>query len=67
MLTLVPAYGRDYITAKAVKEHWEAGKDFQISNMFHPDDGRYINKEDGRGQKFIIRFCKGTKTVAVKG
>ena len=31
MLMLVPAYGRDYANAKAVKADWVAGKDFTIS------------------------------------
>ena len=67
MLTIQPAYGRDYKTAKEAKADWEAGKDFQINNMFHPQDGAYVNKEDGKGQSFLIRFCRNTKTVTVKG
>jgi hypothetical protein len=45
-IEVTPAYGRDYTTAKAVKADWKAGKDFIICCMFHPDNGRYINKED---------------------
>jgi len=66
-LTVVPAYGRDYATAKAVREAWDAGKDFRISNMFSPDDGRYVNKDDRpAGVAIMVRFHKLTKTVNIK-
>ena len=29
--TLLPAYGRDYTSRKAVLADWEAGKDFQMA------------------------------------
>ena len=32
MITLVPAYGRDYKSAKAAEADWQAGKDFQIAH-----------------------------------
>ena len=66
MLTLVPAYGRDYKTAKEVKADWESGKDFKICCFLHPNDGAYINKQDGSGQTFIIRFNRLAKVVKVK-
>lgn len=60
-LTLTPAYGRDYKSKKEVLEAWESGKDFQINNMFHPDDGRYINKADAKpGSRFNIRYKRLT-------
>jgi hypothetical protein len=43
-LTVVPAYGRDYKSAKAVKDDWEAGKDFRIQDISSRYDGSYINK-----------------------
>jgi hypothetical protein len=65
-LTVVPAYGRDYATAKAVKAAWEEGKDFQISNMFSPDDGRYVNKDDRpAGTTITVRFARLAKTVNI--
>lgn len=68
MLTLTPAYGRDYKTAKAVRADWEKGKDFIISNFFHKDDGRYANKEDmaRAGETAMIRYSNLTKTVVIK-
>jgi hypothetical protein len=58
---LVPAYGRDYKTRKAVVEDWNGGKDFQTPT------GAYANKEDAArlGLKAInIRF-KQIREVAV--
>ena len=46
MLTLIPAYHRDYKNQKEVKAAWSEGKDFQICDMFHKDHGRVMNKED---------------------
>ena len=69
MITLVPAYGRDYKSGKAVQEDWDAGKDFVINDMSHKDDGRYINKNDAKkGEKFQIRFKRLTmfKIIGVK-
>lgn len=62
-ITLVPAYGRDYLTAKAVKKDWNDNLDFQIQCMFHKDNGRYINKPqaDLATEKFQIRYDKLTK------
>jgi len=45
-LTLVPAYGRDYKTAKAVKEDWAIGKDFLVANIMDEHDGKPFNKQD---------------------
>lgn len=60
-LTVVPAYGRDYKSAKEVKAAWEEGKDFRIEDMSSPDDGRYINKEDA------VKNGVGTVNVRYKG
>ncbi len=65
-MTLTPAYGRDYKSAKAVKEDWDAEKDFVIADMFHPDYGRYINKQQLSGTA-MIRYDKQRKLVSVKG
>jgi len=70
-LSVVPAYGRDYKSAKEVKAAWEAGKDFQIMDMSSPDDGRYINKQDaekpGSGVSTLtIRYKRMTQVAVVK-
>jgi hypothetical protein len=46
-IPVVPAYGRDYKTAKAAHADWRAGQDFQISCPIHPNDGAYISVRDG--------------------
>ncbi len=51
LLTLVPAYGRDYKSKKSVLADWNNGKDFTICTMMSPDDGRYINLSDAQTAK----------------
>ena len=45
-MTVVPAYGRDYTSAKAVKSDWHANMDFIIADIHSGYDGKPINKED---------------------
>ena len=68
MTTLVPAYGRDYKSGKAVQADWDAGKDFLICDMGSPHDGRYINKADASvdGGTFTIRYKNRTMVKVVK-
>ena len=64
-LTLKPMYA-DYRTAKAVRAAWDANKDFRICNVFHPDDGRPINKRDAKpGMVLNIRFAGLTKICRI--
>lgn len=65
-LTLVPAYGRDYTSAKAVKADWDAGKDFLIQDMSSPHDGRYINKPQAIGLTLQIRYKKLTQVCMIR-
>ena len=55
-MTVTPAYGRDYKSAKAAKGDWDAGKDFIIADMFDPYDGKPINKEQADARVIYIRF-----------
>lgn len=64
-LTVIPAYGRDYKTAKAAKEDWQANKDFVIHSIGHPYDGKPINREQVTSEKVTIRFCGLRKTCKV--
>ena len=66
-MTLTPAYGRDYKSVKEVKAAWEANADFVIADMFHPDSGRYVNKEQLPNEKRVgIRFNRLTKIAFVQ-
>lgn len=64
--TLVPAYGRDYKTGKAVKEAFEAGKDFLTTAI--TDGDQLINREDLLTLKPItvnIRFAAERKITQI--
>lgn len=62
-LTLVPVYGKDYKSAKAVKADWDAGKDFVIASG--REFGRYINLEDAQktGMRVSICYAKLTRVT----
>lgn len=65
-MTITPAYGRDYKSAKAALADWEAGKDFIIADMSSRYDGSYMNREDSlpMDTKIMIRYNRLTKIVA---
>jgi hypothetical protein len=65
--TLVPAYGRDYTSAKAVKAAWDAGQDFRVCEYGSPDDGRYVNRPQVPGRKFNVRYKRLMQLVVVQG
>lgn len=66
-ITLVPAYGRDYKSGKAVQADWDANKDFLICDMFSPWDGKPINKEQATvGCTYNIRYKGKTQIKAIK-
>lgn len=45
-MTLVPAYGRDYTSKRAVLADWNANRDFVICDLFSPYDGKPVNRVD---------------------
>lgn len=45
MLTITPAYGRDYKSRDSVIADLRAGKDFIVQDISSSDFGRYINLE----------------------
>jgi hypothetical protein len=48
-------------------EAWDAGKDFQVSNMFSADDGRYVNKDDRpAGVTLTVRYKRLAMTMNIK-
>lgn len=65
-MTVTPAYGRDYKSAKAVKADWLAGKDFIVADMFSQWDGKPVNREQLVGQSVTVRYCKLTKVCVVQ-
>jgi len=65
-ITLIPAYGRDYKSVKAIKEDWNAGKDFLIAQYGHPYDGKAANKSDMKGVVVSIRYSKMRKVTIIQ-
>jgi hypothetical protein len=60
--TLTPAYGRDYKSAKELKEDFEANKDFILQ-----PSGQYINKEQiAPGITVNIRYKKNMSVCPIK-
>ncbi len=55
-MTLTPAYGRDYKTAKAATEDFESNKDFIIADIGSKDCGRYCNKEQLIGEERQVKL-----------
>lgn len=43
--TLTPAYGRDYRSRRDVELDLESGRDFLVSNVHDPHDGKPVNAE----------------------
>lgn len=71
-IILGPAYGRDYKTQKELLSDFDAGKDFQILDVMHPNCGGYATKAEliaGGVQTANIGYKKFTKVavVALKG
>ena len=59
-VTAVPAYGRDYKSAAAVKADWQAGKDFRCAVS-----GQYLSIRDDIPEVWV-RYAKQMKVVRVK-
>ena len=55
MMTLTPAYGRDYKSKKAVLEDWNAKKDFTINDISSKWNGMVCNSDD-LGAKPGVKF-----------
>ena len=63
-ITLIPAYNRDYKSVKAVKQDWEAGKDFQIADISSKWNGSYTSIRDNH-KEVKIRYKRNTKAVII--
>ena len=68
MITLIPAYGRDYKSKKDVLADWNAGKDFVIQAIMHPYDGKPANKRDMATEtsSVMLRYQRLTKVLIAK-
>ena len=61
--TVIPNYGKDYEYSSEVKTDWLAGKDFIISDISNPWNGKPITCRDGVDVR--IRFCKLRKFIII--
>ena len=69
MLTLTPAYGRDYKSFKALREDFTGGKDFILNSYKHPYDGKPCNINDLKreGVKMVtVRYGKNRYVNTIK-
>lgn len=66
-LTLTPAYGRDYKSAREAKQSFMAGQDWQIASVFGGNAGRYCSLSDFAPKVSVeLRYGKLTKSTIVK-
>ena len=65
IITVSPAYGRDYTSAKAALAHWTEGKDFILHDVFSPWNGKPCSIRDfPAGTTVNIRYQR-MRRVAV--
>lgn len=65
--TLIPAYGRDYTSAKAVKADFLTGKDFIIADITDPYDGKPCSIRDFEpGTGITLRYKRLASLTCVK-
>jgi hypothetical protein len=62
-LSVVPAYGRDYKSKRAVMADWNDGKDFYVADFRR---GGYININDKpEGVILQVRYDKNRKVMLI--
>jgi hypothetical protein len=68
-MTLVPAYGRDYTSKRAVLADWNSDRDFIVADLFSQWDGKPVNRQDiaDTGETQIqIRYKRLEKIAVVR-
>lgn len=63
-MTVSGAYGRDYTSAKAMKQDWEANKDFVLRSM---EGSGYVNKEQVPNTEVWGRYKRCTEVTKLQG
>ena len=66
MVTLTPAYGRDYSSKKALLEDIDKGMDFILNDIMSPWDGKPCSPSDFKGQTVQFRYNKLQRVAVVK-
>jgi hypothetical protein len=62
-MALIPAYGRDYKSAKDVFEAYQSGKDFIQADVHSRWNGMYCSCRDFEGEEVELRYHKKTKVT----
>jgi len=65
MITLTPAYGRDYTSKRQVLMAWSAGCDFIINEFGNMYDGKPCNIQDMQGETVKFRFARQSKVFVL--
>jgi hypothetical protein len=68
-LQVIPAYGRDYKSKKAIIADWNAGKDFVIADMSSQWDTKPVNRQDAVGAGITdlqVRYSRQMKVTVLK-
>jgi hypothetical protein len=65
IMAVVPAYGRDYKTAKEAKEAFLSGKDFILKDITSRWDGKPCSCRDFRGEIVEVRYNKRQRLTMV--
>ena len=66
-INLVPAYGRDYRSRKAIIADLQKNMDFSIRDISCPWDGKVANLRDltGSYDTITVRYSKLTKVCSI--
>ena len=66
MITLTPAYGRDYKSKKEIQADIDANKDFILNDYSSPWNGKPCSPSDFKGQTIVFRYGKLMKVTSIK-
>lgn len=66
MITLTPAYGRDYKSKKEIMADIADGKDFIYNDFSSPWDGRPCSPLKDLTGIVMVRYAKLTKVITVR-
>jgi len=67
-MTIIPAYGRDYKSAKTALADWADNKDFQIADVSCPWNGAYVSRNQLEPTETVtIRYNQLRRVVLSTG
>ena len=66
MITLTPAYGRDFKNGRDAEADFRAGKDWVVYDVMHPYAGKYCSIRDLAGETVKLRFKRHASFKVIK-